>query len=75
MINKEGFYTLYKQIFGANNLSEFCDDATIEKMFLMSNYMLEVNANMNLTAITETSDIIAKHLVFEQKQDKIKKDK
>ena len=35
MINKEGFYTLYKQIFGANNLSEFCDDATIEKMFLM----------------------------------------
>lgn len=62
MINKEEFYSLYKEIFSANSLSDYCGNETIEKMLLMSEYMLEINAKMNLTAITETADIISKHL-------------
>lgn len=62
MINKEEFYKYYNEIFTSNGLQEFCTPEIIEKMFAMSEYMLEVNSNMNLTAITETPDIIAKHL-------------
>ena len=59
---KEEFFDLYKKIFAKNQLEEYCSDEIIEKMFEMSEYMLQVNANMNLTAITETADVIAKHL-------------
>lgn len=62
MINKEEFYSLYKEIFIANGLSDFCEAETIDKMLFMSEFMIETNAKMNLTAITEPSDIIAKHL-------------
>lgn len=61
MINKE-FFELYKKIFYKNGLQEYCTDGITYKMFRMSAHMLEVNANMNLTAITDTADIIAKHL-------------
>ena len=61
-MNKEEFYSLYKDIFSKNGLGEYCSDETIEKMYQMSEYMLEVNRNMNLTAITDTADVIAKHL-------------
>ena len=59
---REEFFELYKDIFYKNSLQEFCTDDIISKMFMMSEHMLEVNANMNLTAITDTADIIAKHL-------------
>ena len=62
MIEKELFYKSYKQIFEANNLFEFCTDDIIEKMYAMTEYMLEVNKHMNLTAITEPTEVIAKHL-------------
>ena len=61
-MNKEEFYSLYKDIFSKNELDEHCSDDIIEKMYQMSEYMLEVNQNMNLTAITDTADVIAKHL-------------
>ena len=62
MFDKNEFYRLYKEIFTANGLDEFCSDETIEKMLKMSERMVEVNEHMNLTAITEPADIIAKHL-------------
>lgn len=62
MFDKNEFYGLYKEIFAENGLEGFCDDDTIEKMLKMSERMVEVNEHMNLTAITEPADIIAKHL-------------
>ena len=62
MFDKNEFYRLYKEIFTANGLDEFCGDETVEKMLKMSERMVEVNEHMNLTAITEPADIIAKHL-------------
>ena len=62
MIKKEDFYPLYKQIFESNGLSEYCTEETVDKMLAMGQRMVEVNEHMNLTAITETADIIAKHL-------------
>lgn len=61
-MNKEDFFKSYKEIFKLNNLSEFCDDGIIDKMYAMVEYMLEVNEHMNLTAITEPTEVIAKHL-------------
>lgn len=61
-MNKEDFFKLYKEIFELNSLSEFCDDDIIDKMHAMVEYMLEVNEHMNLTAITEPTEVIAKHL-------------
>ena len=62
MINKEEFHSLYNQIFKANQLDKFCEPNIVEKMLSMSEYMLEVNQSMNLTAITDTPSVIAKHL-------------
>jgi len=62
MINKEEFSRYYTEIFRKNCLSEFCRTEIESKMFDMCEYMLEVNSVMNLTAITETRDIISKHL-------------
>ena len=62
MINKEEFYSCYKNIFEKNGISDFCTEEITSKMLAMSEYMLEINAHMNLTAITETADLVAKHL-------------
>ena len=62
MINKIKFFKLYTEIFKANHLDEFCNEEIIEKMYQMSEYMIEVNQSMNLTAITDTPGIISKHL-------------
>ena len=62
MINKIEFFKLYTEIFMANHLDEFCNEEIIEKMYQMSEYMIEVNQSMNLTAITDTPGIISKHL-------------
>ena len=61
-MDKEEFYRYYKEIFEINGLSEFCDVDVAEKMRAMTEYMLEVNEHMNLTAITDLSEVIAKHL-------------
>lgn len=62
MIDKLYFFDTYKSIFKQNSLESFCTDEIIEKMYAMTEYMLEVNQHMNLTAITEPDEVIAKHL-------------
>ena len=58
---KEEFFDLYKKIFAKNQLEDYCSDKIIEKMFEMSEYMLQVNTNMNLTAIKDERAIILRH--------------
>ena len=40
-----------------------CTEAQAEKLFLLTNRMLEVNQSMNLTAITEENAVILRHYV------------
>jgi 16S rRNA (guanine527-N7)-methyltransferase len=61
-MNKEEFCRYYKEIFELNGLVEFCGEEIAEKMYDMTEYMLKVNEYMNLTAITDVREVIAKHL-------------
>lgn len=61
VLNKEEFAAEYRRIFVENSLDEFISDELIDKFFSLTEYMLEQNAVMNLTAITESSEVILKH--------------
>ena len=62
MLDEAQFKSKYAEIFNQNGLSDFCADDIISQMRDMAEYMLEVNQYMNLTAITEPAEVIAKHL-------------
>ena len=55
------FCERFKEILRANSLSEFADDQLAGRFERLTLRMLEVNAHMNLTAITDTDGIILKH--------------
>lgn len=55
------FKTKYKEILTANGLERFATDELAEKFENLTARMLEVNAKMNLTAITDEDGIILKH--------------
>ena len=61
ILNKEEFAAEYRRIFSGNALDEFINDELIDKFFSLTEYMLAQNAVMNLTAITEPSEVILKH--------------
>jgi len=61
ILNKEEFFAEYKRIFSENGLDRFTGDALAEKFFSLTEFMLAQNAVMNLTAITEPSEVILKH--------------
>ena len=61
ILNKEEFFAEYKRLFTENGLERFITDENMEKFFALTEYMLAQNAVMNLTAITEPSEIILKH--------------
>ena len=61
VLNKDEFASEYRRIFSENSLDAFITDALISKFYSLTEYMLAQNAVMNLTAITEPSEVILKH--------------
>ena len=61
-ISRNEFILLCENCFKANDLADFCEEKTLEQLYKMTDRMLTVNAEMNLTAITEPRDVILKHL-------------
>ena len=55
------FKERFKEILCANRLESFATDAIAERFEALTARMLEVNAHMNLTAITDEDGIILKH--------------
>lgn len=55
------FLTEFKRIFLLNDESLLPTDDKIEKLYDLTEIMLEVNKHMNLTAVTDYSQIILKH--------------
>ena len=57
------FKVLYTEIFENNNLIQYISEEYIKKFSELTTEMLRVNEYMNLTAITDIAEIIAKHYV------------
>ena len=55
------FLTEFKRIFTLNDESLLPTEEKIEKLYELTEIMLEVNKHMNLTAVTDYSQIILKH--------------
>ena len=61
MIEKSKFFSVSEEIFAENGLSEFINSEIFEKFFSLTEIMLKVNEEMNLTAITDLEGVILKH--------------
>lgn len=61
-ISKNEFAGLCLNCFKENGLDVFCEEKTLDLLYNMTDHMLTVNAEMNLTAITEPEDVVLKHL-------------
>lgn len=61
-ISRNEFITLCEKCFKVNALEMFCEEKTLDLLYKMTDRMLTVNAEMNLTAITEPHDVVLKHL-------------
>ena len=60
-MDKSAFIAAYSAIMEKNRLTDFAGEALAERLFALTERMLEVNAHMNLTAITDMEGIILKH--------------
>ena len=61
-MEKTAFFEYFNCVFAENGLGKYATSDTMNAMYLMVEHMLEVNASMNLTAITDWREIIVKHL-------------
>lgn len=61
-MTKAEFFTACKKSFESNNISEYATDENLEKFYVLTNFMLETNKKMNLTALRDESSVIAKHI-------------
>ena len=60
-MNYTEFYDICQRVFAANDFLPKIDDENTEKLYLLTNRMLEVNKVMNLTAIKDENSIIIRH--------------
>ena len=61
MIEKSNFFSISEEIFEENGLLEFAKPEIFEKFYFLTEIMLRVNEEMNLTAITDPEAVILKH--------------
>ena len=61
MIEKDSFAVLFRSGLEKNGLSEYCTWEISDAFYTLTACLLETNAVMNLTAITEPEEIIVKH--------------
>ena len=61
-MTKLDFFTACKKSFLLNNISEYATDDYLEKFYNLTNFMLETNKKMNLTALRDENSVIARHI-------------
>ena len=60
-MDRTSFETLFREIFSRNGLQTYATESNIEQFFRFTKLLLEANEHVNLTAIREIPDVIAKH--------------
>lgn len=61
MIEKSKFFTISEEIFAENGLSDLAGGEVLDKFYELTEIMLRVNEEMNLTAITDPEMVILRH--------------
>lgn len=61
MIDFEAFCDIFRTVMALNDLSRFADEGKSRKFYSLTKRMLEVNENMNLTAIKDPCAIVLLH--------------
>ena len=61
-MTKQEFFICCKNSLDRNHLSEYASDEYLEKFYALTEYMLEANKKMNLTALRDENSVIAKHI-------------
>lgn len=61
-MTKNEFYNACKKSFSLNNISEYTTDEYLEKFYDLTNFMLETNKKMNLTALRDENSVISRHI-------------
>ncbi len=62
-MEQQAFYQLFSEIFSQNAMEKYVKEDTAKKFYQLTERMLEVNAHMNLTAITSPDAVILRHYV------------
>ena len=60
-MNFNEFYAHCEQVFDANSFLPVLDEDKVKKLYAMTEYMLNVNKRMNLTAIKDEKSVVLKH--------------
>ena len=61
-MTKHEFSEACKKSFLLNNISEYATDEYIEKFYVLTDFMLETNKKMNLTALRDENSVITRHI-------------
>ena len=61
-MTKQEFITACKKSFSLNNISEYATEEYLEKFYHLTEFMLETNQKMNLTALRDENAVIARHI-------------
>ena len=61
-MTKQDFFLQCKKSFEMNNLSEYATDEYLEKFHTLTEFVLETNKKMNLTALRDENSVISRHI-------------
>ena len=61
-MTKQEFFNACKEAFLLNNISEFATEENLEKFYSLTQFMLETNKKMNLTALRDENSVISRHI-------------
>ena len=61
-MTKQEFFAQCKKAFELNNISEYAADEYLEKFYHLTDFMLETNKKMNLTALRDENSVISRHI-------------
>lgn len=61
-MTKQEFFFQCKKSFELNNVFEYATDEYLEKFYILTEFMLETNKKMNLTALRDENSVISRHI-------------
>ena len=61
-MTKVEFFNACKKSFEMNHISEYATEEYLEKFYILTDFMLETNKKMNLTALRDENSVIARHI-------------